>query len=529
MNWFIKFGICLYLVACILVVPGASISFDPLEIGVGARPMGMGRAYTALPGNFFMNPSGIAGIKNLNLLSMNAKLLQNVNYIVVGAANPFSFGTLAVGYVSSGVASIPLTRLSGSTIEVYGQTDYSNNVILATYALPANYLTNPLPFLSGFDAFNYMDFGANLKLYSQGFSNLTGPLDSAKGSGMDMDFGVIYNPDNPFIFGLTLQNALPMSMGGKFTWEKNSVEEGIPALLKLGSAYNWSDRNLIFSLDYDNYIKLDRPAVFHAGVEWQATPMLALRLGLDQQSSAVQVDNNLTGGVGIKFRGFTFDYAYHQYGDISENTTHYISLGYVGEAPKKVAAAPPIKVPAKKMISFSDVPDGYWAKDAIIHLATLGIISGYPDGTFRPEKTLSRAELCTLLVKAKRTQTRTPDKPIFTDLALNHWATPYIAAAVDSMLVAGYPDGTFQPNKALTRAEAVKIAAIFDGLGMPKVSSNPFPDVKPGHWAAPYILAARNAGLLKYLQGKDFEPNRELTRAEAAEILYRTNFVKRLK
>jgi S-layer homology domain len=528
MNRFMKFGICLYLVSCLLVVGSTAISFDPLEIGVGARPMGMGRAYSALPGNFFVNPSSIATIKNFNLLSMNANLLQNVNYTVMGVANPFTFGTLAVGYVSSGVASIPLTRLSGSTIEVYGQTDYSNNVILATYALPANYLTGQLPFLSEVDFFNYMDFGTNLKLYSQGFSNLTGAMASAKGSGMDMDFGINYDPSNPFIFGLTLQNALPMSMGGKFTWEKNNVEEGIPALLKLGSAYDWKERNLIFSLDYDKYVTLNRPAVFHAGVEWQAAPMLALRLGIDQQSSSVQVDNNLTGGVGLNFRGFTFDYAYHQYGEITENTAHYISLGYVGETSPVVAATPKL-APAKKGISFSDVPNGYWSKQAIIRLATLGIINGYPDGTFRPEKTLSRAELCTLLIKAKRTRTRTPNKPIFTDLALNHWATPYIAAAVNAKLVTGYPDGTFQPNKALSRAEAVKIVAVFDRLPTGTVAGNPFPDVKAGHWAAPYILAAKNAGLLNYLQGKNFEPNRKLARAEAAEILYRTNFIKRIK
>lgn len=528
MNWFLKFGICLHLVSWLLAVPGSSISFDPLEIGVGARPMGMGRAFVAMPGNFFINPSGITDIHNLNVSSMNANLLQNVNYTVVGVANPFPFGTLAVGYVNSGIASIPLTRLSGSTIEVYDTTDYSNNVMMATYALPAYYLTDRLPLISGHDMFNHTNIGASLKLYSQVFSNLTGPLTSAKGSGMDMDFGATYDPPNPFVFGVTLQNGLPMSLGGKFTWDKNTVEEGIPALLKVGSAYLWDEKNLIFSLDYDNYISAGRPGVFHAGVEWQATPVLALRAGMDQQSSAVQVDNNLTGGVGIKYRGFTFDYAYHQYGEISDNTTHYISLGYVGATPPAAPTSKPIVSP-KESISFTDVPDGYWAKEPIIHLASMGIINGYPDGTFKPEKTLSRAELCTLLIKAKRTRPRTPDKPAFTDLAVNHWATPYITAAVDEKLVGGYPDGTFQPNKALTRAEAVKIVSVFDKLGTRKVTEAPYPDVSTNHWAAPFIMAAKNAGLLKYLEGKDFEPKRELTRAEAAEILYRTKFVKRVK
>jgi len=67
----------------------------------------------------------------------------------------------------------------------------------------------------------------------------------------------------------------------------------------------------------------------------------------------------------------------------------------------------------------------------------------------------------------------------------------------------------------------------FDGITAPReVKALPFPDVEIKHWAAPVIAAAKEAGLLEYLVGKNFEPNRELTRAEAAEMLSKTKFGK---
>jgi hypothetical protein len=503
------------------------ISSDPLGIGVGARPLGMGRAFVSMPGNFFVNPASISDIGGLKLTTMNANVFQNVNYTMVGIANPFSFGSLGIAYVNSGIASIPLTRMAGTTIEVYDSTDYSNSILLASYALPLHILTDRIGFLSGYKFLQDVSAGTNLKIYNQGFSNLTGALDQAKGTGFDMDLGVSYQPDAPFSLGLTLQNALPASMGGKFTWDKNNVEEGIPAVLKVGGAYHLREKTLILAIDSENHISTDKPGVWHLGLEWLPIEMLAIRLGLDQQSSTVQVDNNLTGGIGLKYRGFTFDYAYHQYGDISENTTQYFSIGYVNVPAEEIKVTKPVKpTTIKKVIRFKDVPTGYWAKDAIEHLVSLGIISGYPDGTFKPEKTLSRAELCTLLIKARRTSVKTPRTAVFSDLPPTHWAAPYIKAASDQKLVGGYPDGTFLPNKPLTRAEAIKIIAVFDGLKTVKATQKPFPDVDTTHWAAPFISAAKTGGLLQYLRGKDFEPNRELTRAEAAEILYRTNFVR---
>jgi len=68
--------------------------------------------------------------------------------------------------------------------------------------------------------------------------------------------------------------------------------------------------------------------LFHAGAEWSPIKFLKVRAGLDQAASAGSSATNLSGGLGIVVRGFTFDYAYHGYSDLSEFTTHYFSIGY---------------------------------------------------------------------------------------------------------------------------------------------------------------------------------------------------------
>ena len=115
----------------------------------------------------------------------------------------------------------------------------------------------------------------------------------------------------------------------------------------------------------------------------------------------------------------------------------------------------------------------------------------------------------------------------FRDVRSTNWAAPYIAKAVELGYVSGYPDGRFQPNKALTLAEAVKVFAVFDGLEVPSaVFDRPMPGISSRHWAARYVKAANEAGLLDYLGRKSFRANKKFTRAEAAYMLSRTAFGK---
>jgi hypothetical protein len=176
---------------------------------------------------------------------------------------------------------------------------------------------------------------------------------------------------------------------------------------------------------------------------------------------------------------------------------------------------------------FSDTPMTHWAIEPVALSVTLGLVKGYPDNTFKPEKGITRAELVTLLVRTMPVKIEeSVTVSTFSDVPEHHWAASYIAYGSYKKLITGYPDGTFKPNMVLTRAEGVTILARYSNLAEEPGAAPPFPDLQPDFWANKYIAPAKKAGLLEYLVGRDFEPPTPFTRAEACEVLYRTPQVK---
>ena len=111
--------------------------------------------------------------------------------------------------------------------------------------------------------------------------------------------------------------------------------------------------------------------------------------------------------------------------------------------------------------SFSDVPAGQWYSAAVSWAAENGIVLGYPDGTFAPDKAVSREDAMTLLVRFAGWKALTlPEggELTYADAAsIQDYAKEAVAAATAAGILAGYPDGTFLPQKSITRAEAAKI------------------------------------------------------------------------
>jgi hypothetical protein len=303
------------------------------------------------------------------------------------------------------------------------------------------------------------------------------------------------------------------------------------------------DQSLNLLLDYEYSYTLNRPSIYHLGVEYQPLSAIALRAGIDQKPKAteggISVDSNLTAGVGICFSGFTFDYAYHRFGELSENTTHFFSFGYRGEdrfeesEKEKVRKLRKPTIPLPEIVAkpalkaFPDVPEGFWARKPIEYLATLNIMDGYDDGEFKPMKPINRGELAVLLVKAKGFSVGKEVRVRFKDVPLQSYEAPYVSLAVERRYINGYPDKTFRPEKNITRAEAAAVLARFSGLyTKPKVREKVFPDLPVKHWASPAVAATKETGLFEYLSGQDFRPKEFLTRAEAAEIISKTPFAK---
>ena len=107
-----------------------------------------------------------------------------------------------------------------------------------------------------------------------------------------------------------------------------------------------------------------------------------------------------------------------------------------------------------KRNAFSDVEDGVWFNNAVSTMAKLGIVNGYPDGTFRPYETITRAEFAAI---AARFDEKAGAKPAdFSDIA-GHWASVEIAKAAANGWINGYPDGSFKPDQKITRAESMAL------------------------------------------------------------------------
>jgi hypothetical protein len=179
------------------------------------------------------------------------------------------------------------------------------------------------------------------------------------------------------------------------------------------------------------------------------------------------------------------------------------------------------KIRLLRLERFTDVPAEHWAAVPISVLAMNNIITGYPGNIFKPEGNITRAELCTLLMKSKG-QTASGARTKFKDVPASHWAAKYIAQAVSKGVVLGYPGGTFNPNGLISRAEGVAVIARFADLPAPTVLEVPFTDIPGRHWAYKEITSAKQAGLLGFLDDKPFEPGKKLTRAEVADILSKT-------
>jgi chitodextrinase len=184
------------------------------------------------------------------------------------------------------------------------------------------------------------------------------------------------------------------------------------------------------------------------------------------------------------------------------------------------------KPPAKP--TFLDMA-GHWAEETVSELAYRGIISGYPDGTFLPDKTVTRAEIAALLVRALKLAPGSDQDLKFKDNAtIPAWARSAVAAAVREGLVKGYPqrDGTvtFEAKRSLSRTEmACLVARVIEGkLGAITPAELTFADAaKIPAWARSGIGIAVAQGIISGYPDGTFRGEKPVTRAEAATMILR--------
>jgi uncharacterized repeat protein (TIGR02543 family) len=139
--------------------------------------------------------------------------------------------------------------------------------------------------------------------------------------------------------------------------------------------------------------------------------------------------------------------------------------------------------------SFPDVPADAWYNKYIGYLEDHDVLSGYEDGTFRPNNTIARGEISSVIARAQRYDLVSVDD-MFTDVTSYDWAKDYITTLATRGIISGYEDGSFGPYSPLTRAEAVAIINKVLAPSTPVVTFTPN-DIS-GHWSEANIILAVN-------------------------------------
>lgn len=193
--------------------------------------------------------------------------------------------------------------------------------------------------------------------------------------------------------------------------------------------------------------------------------------------------------------------------------------GYVAITPQGEEEHNNIVLEDKKA-DFDDVPQTHWGYDAISHLAGNGIISGYGDGTFKPEANITRAEFVKLLVVAFGMEEDAENSLAFADVRPTDWYYGYVYSAVKNNIAAGYDNGYFGANDLITRQDMVVMAmrAVSANVGNDTPAYSDSGEIDA--YARAYVAKAQQEGIVSGVGNDLFAPKANASRAMAAGVIY---------
>jgi hypothetical protein len=189
--------------------------------------------------------------------------------------------------------------------------------------------------------------------------------------------------------------------------------------------------------------------------------------------------------------------------------------------PTSVATSTPASTwtPGPCGMMFSDLPDTQWAYSYISYLYCRGVVSGFSDGTFRPNAGSTRGQFAKMIVLGFSWVPYDPLYPTFTDVAPGSTYYTYIESAHQHGVIGGYPDGHFRPNNPVTRAQVAKMVVLGRGWPLVTPTSPTFTDVPSSHWAFSFIETATSHGVVSGFDDGLFRPDQPVSRAQLAKMV----------
>lgn len=185
---------------------------------------------------------------------------------------------------------------------------------------------------------------------------------------------------------------------------------------------------------------------------------------------------------------------------------------------------------AKAESIFADVSESHPNFTAIVEFQKLGVIQGYPDGTFQPDRPVNRAEaLKIILLGSGYKLSIIQGTAGFTDIKVDDWYTKYIVNAAQLQIVQGYSDHTFRPEKTVNLVENLKMLLLAQkvDIGSVAVTQNPYADAFAGQWYTPYVQYAKIKNLIDADSQNKIYPPQGMTRGKLVETLYRIFYIQK--
>ncbi len=274
-----------------------------LKIGVGARAVGMGGAFTAVSGDvnsLFWNPAGLADLKQSQLGAMSSVLAADTNLNTLGYAQPTKYGTFGASALYLDQGPLDGRNASAQPTGNFNASDFAGSVAYAN------------------KFGKHLRLGTNLKYIHSSIAADAGE-DFALDAGALYDFGKL-GPGTP-VLGAMVQNLGPkMSMGG-------GAASYLPTTLATGLSYRW--RGLLADIDYKSMPYAPASEV-DAGLEFRPIELIALRAGYDRSTFSEPLLLNGSGGIdvaalngfsfgtGLRLDGFDFDYSFTPQGELGD-------------------------------------------------------------------------------------------------------------------------------------------------------------------------------------------------------------------
>jgi len=294
--------ICIFIVQPVVLYAGikkpGETAANFLKLGLGARPSGMGEAFSAVADDIntaYWNPAGLAQIKEFQLTAVHKNWFEDINGEYLGYLQPTNKGAVGVSMTYLDEGEMQEIKKDKTTSGTFKAEDIGVTVSFAQIIK------------------EQLLIGANLKYIQQ-------KIAEASARGFASDVGLIYKPTKYIHLGLVVQN-----IGPKIKFVKEGFS--LPLTLKTGLAY----KNKGITLAVDVNKSIDNDPLICLGVESKMGNLIALRLGYSHLTKDQKLDLyksapvGLTGGFGLGFGNIYFlDYAYVPYGDLGD--THRIAF-----------------------------------------------------------------------------------------------------------------------------------------------------------------------------------------------------------